>query len=174
MLGAALVFGAFICSGYGNRFVARWETVVSDKGSGRVAIIEIAGRRLADPPSTEVFWFGRGVYRMQEMMYDEIGTRIGMHNDLLDFAIAYGIVGAALCLWAIWTVLNFHDRDAGFCRVGRFVYGLFSGDIRVLYVNFDAILLCFASENETVSLGKETFGRRGGAVRSGAGGAESQ
>ena len=145
LLGAALVFGAFICSGYGNRFVARWETVVSDKGSGRVAIIEIAGRRLADPPSTEVFWFGRGVYQMQEMMYDEIGTRIGMHNDLLDFAIAYGIVGAALCLWAIWTVLNFHKGTPKYALEKYFLtatpvfvvlVGLCTGSFQATYVYF--------------------------------------
>lgn len=107
LLSVALVFGAFVLSSRGIGFATRWESVFSDQGSGRVAMIEIAGRQLAEPPSGGVLWFGRGVFQTQEMMYEELGIYIGMHNDLLDFAIAYGIVGAALCLGAIYSVLSF-------------------------------------------------------------------
>lgn len=145
MLGLLLVFGAFICSSYGSRFATRWETVVSDQGSGRVEMIEIAARCLADPPSTGVFWFGRGVFQMQEMMYEEIGTYIGMHNDALDFAITYGLVGAGLCFWAIYTVLNFHKFVPRYAVEKYFLSsasvfvvltGLFTGMFQATYVYF--------------------------------------
>ncbi len=145
LLGIVLVFGVFICSGYGNRFAARWETVVDDRGSGRVAMIEIAGKCLADPPSAGVFWFGRGVFQMQEMMYEEIGTHIGMHNDALDFMIAYGIVGGALCLGAIVSVLNFRKRAPKYAVEKYFLTatsifvvltGLCTGMFQATYVYF--------------------------------------
>lgn len=145
LLGIFFAFAAFICSSYGSRFVTRWETVVSDKGSGRVAMIEIAGKCLADPPSNGVFWFGRGVYQMQEMMYEEIGTHIGMHNDVLDFAIAYGIVGCVLCVWTIASVLNFRKRVPRYAIENYFLgatsvfvvlTGLCTGMFQATYVYF--------------------------------------
>ncbi|MBR4975722.1 MAG: O-antigen ligase family protein, partial [Thermoguttaceae bacterium] len=145
LMGILLSFGVFICSSYGSRFATRWETVVSDKGSGRVAMIEIAGECLADPPSSGVFWFGRGVFQMQEMMYEEIGTYIGMHNDALDFAIAYGVAGAALCVWAICSVLNFRKRAPkysieryfmGAASVFVVLTGLCTGMFQATYVYF--------------------------------------
>ncbi|MBQ9798520.1 MAG: O-antigen ligase family protein [Thermoguttaceae bacterium] len=145
LLGILFAFTLFISSGYGSRFVTRWETVVSDKGSGRVAMIEIAGRCLADPPSSEVLWFGRGVFQMQEMMYEEIGTRIGMHNDALDFAIAYGIVGGVLYLWAVGSVLSFRKRVPRYAVENYFLLstaifvvltGLCTGMFQATYVYF--------------------------------------
>lgn len=145
LLGILLAFGTFIASGYGNRFTARWEMVVSDQGSGRIEMIEIAGRTLANPPSVGVFWFGRGVFQTHEMMSEEIGSRIGMHNDALDFAIAYGIVGAGLYVWAICTVLSFskfvpkyaiEKYFAGAAAVFVVLTGLFTGMFQATYVYF--------------------------------------
>jgi hypothetical protein len=145
LLSILLMFSVFIVSSYGIVFATRWESVFSDQGSGRVAMIEIAGRRLAEPPSSGVFWFGRGVFQMQEMMYEELGIYIGMHNDLLDFAIAYGIVGAALCLGAIYSVLNFRKavpRNSienyflGATSVFVVLTGLCTGMFQATYVYF--------------------------------------
>ena len=145
LLGIFLVFGIFIASSYGSRFVTRWETVVSDKGSGRVAMIEIAGKCISDPPSVGVFWFGRGVFQMQEMMYEEIGTHIGMHNDALDFAIAYGVVGGALCFWVICSVLNYRkyapkhaieNYFLGSTSIFVVLTGLCTGMFQATYVYF--------------------------------------
>jgi len=145
LLAAAIVFGAFIASSFGSRFATRWEAVVDDQGSGRVAMIEIAGKCLADPPSSAVLWFGRGVFQTQEMMYEEIGSRIGMHNDVLDFAIAYGIVGAALCVWAICSVLGLRKYAPKYAVEKYFLTatpvfvaltGLFTGMFQATYVYF--------------------------------------
>lgn len=145
LLGIGFAFAIFVCSSYGSQFVTRWETVVSDKGSGRVAMIEIAGKCLTDPPSSGVFWFGRGVFQMQEMMYEEIGTHIGMHNDALDFAIAYGIVGGVLCVCAICAVLNFRKRVPKYATENYFIgstavfvvlTGLCTGMFQATYVYF--------------------------------------
>lgn len=145
LLAMLAAFGAFIGSGYGSRFLMRWETVVFDKGSGRVAMIEIAGKCLADPPSAGVLWFGRGVYQMKQMMYEEIGTHIGMHNDALDFAIAYGLVGAALCGWTIYSVLNFRKGAPRYALENYFLgatsvfvvlTGLCTGMFQATYVYF--------------------------------------
>ncbi len=145
MLGIVLILGVFICSSYGSRFAARWEAVFFDQGNGRVEMIEIAGRRLADPPSSAVFWFGRGVFQVQEMMYEEIGSRIGMHNDALDFAMTYGIVGVALYVWAIYSVLTFskfvpkyaiEKYFLGATSVFVALTGLFTGMFQATYVYF--------------------------------------
>lgn len=145
MLGALLILAAFITSNYGSRFAARWETVVADRGSGRLEMIEIAGRSLADPPSAAVFWFGRGVYQTKEMMYEEIGSYIGMHNDVLDFAIVYGAAGVGLWLWAIYTILSFHKFAPRYAVEKYFVSaasvfivltGLFTGLFQATYVYF--------------------------------------
>lgn len=145
LLGALLVFATFIASSYGSRFAARWEMVVDDHGSGRLEMIEIAGRSLIDPPSSGVFWFGRGVYQTKEMMYEEIGSYIGMHNDVLDFAIVYGAAGAGLWLWTIYTVLSFHKfvpRRAvekyfvSAASVFIVLTGLFTGLFQATYVYF--------------------------------------
>lgn len=145
LLGIVLVLGAFICSGYGSRFATRWEAVFFDQGNGRVEMIEIAGRRLADPPSVAVFCFGRGVFQVHEMMYEEIGSRIGMHNDALDFAMTYGMVGVGLYVWAIFSVLNFSKFVPKYAVEKYFLVaasvfvaltGLFTGMFQATYVYF--------------------------------------
>jgi len=78
-------------------------------------------------------------------MYEEIGSRIGMHNDVLDFAIAYGIVGAALCVWAICSVLGLRKYAPKYAVEKYFLTatpvfvaltGLFTGMFQATYVYF--------------------------------------
>jgi len=145
LLGTLAVGGAFFISSYGNKFLTRWETVAFDEGSGRVEMIEIAARCVTSPPSTGVFWCGRGVYQMNEMMYEEIGSRIGMHNDLLDFMIVYGAVGFALCAWAMYSILNFRKLTPRFsienyfvCSISVFavLIGLCTGMFQATYLYY--------------------------------------
>ncbi|MBQ9127631.1 MAG: O-antigen ligase family protein [Thermoguttaceae bacterium] len=144
-LGGLAVVGVLVIANYGVGFMTRWETVTSDRGSGRVAMIEIAGKCVSSPPSSGVVWCGRGVYQMQEMMYEEIGSRIGMHNDLLDFAIVYGLIGAALCVWAMYSILNFRKATPKFSIENYFsvsaavfvvLTGLCTGMFQATYVYF--------------------------------------
>lgn len=142
---ALATISSFILSNYGSQFTTRWQAVAYDGGSGRVEIIEIAARTLTSPPSSAVFWGGRGVFQMQEMMYEEIGSRIGMHNDLLDFAIVYGFVGAALCVWVLYSILNFRKATPRFSVENYFststavfavLTGLFTGMFQSTYMYF--------------------------------------
>lgn len=82
---------------------------------------------------------------MNEMMYEEIGSRIGMHNDLLDFMIVYGAVGFALCAWAMYSILNFRKLTPRFsienyfvCSISVFavLIGLCTGMFQATYLYY--------------------------------------
>lgn len=150
LLAMLAVGGVFIMSSYGAGFMTRWEAVTSDRGSGRVAMIEIAGKCVVSPPSADVLWCGRGVYQMQEMMYEEIGSRIGMHNDLLDFTIVYGLIGAGLCAWALYSILHFRKATPKYSIENYFststavfvvLTGLCTGMFQATYMYFMLISL---------------------------------
>lgn len=135
----------FLFSNYGQQFTARWALVRDDRGSGRAEMLEIALRSVSSPPSTGVLWFGRGSFQTREMMYEEIGSRIGLHNDLCDFVIMYGLVGGALYLWSACSLLSFQRRtppasiENSFTRSATIfvlLTGLVTGMYQATYVFF--------------------------------------